>query len=164
MEVSRRQLFRLGQVCLVAAAAPVKVFGLSFDAGDDPFLALSSDTFAMYLGTRFVTSGPSGNPASLVLSAVQRIPAANPDQSTPRVETFALKFYGVGELLPQDTYTFEHESLRRLSLFVVPSGTGTYTAIINRLKDPLPPGYSIPAGRTLRGAPAAAGNHPAIPR
>src|SRR5215831_20247766 len=109
MEVSRRQLLRFGQACL-AAAVPMKVFGLSFDAGDDPLSTISSDMFALYLGTRFLTRGPSGSPVSLVLSAVQRIAA--PDQSAPAVDTFALNFYGAGELLPQDTYTFEHESLR----------------------------------------------------
>jgi hypothetical protein len=56
----------------------------------------------------------------------------------PALDTFALGFSSSETSLPQGTYVVENASLGRLSLFIVPSGNSTYTAIISRFADAQP--------------------------
>jgi hypothetical protein len=56
----------------------------------------------------------------------------------PTTDTFALHFQGTGETLLQGTYDLEHNSFGKFSLFIVPSGISTYTAIISHIQSAVP--------------------------
>ena len=127
-----------------------KAFGS--DASNDPLLTIKRGAFTPLLGSSFITYSSSGKPAWLDLIAVDDMTAApgpgigiRGSIKAQRLDTFALRFQGVGEQLTQRTYEFEHFSLGRISLFVVPTETSGYLAVINHLIDPLPAGFRIPA-------------------
>jgi hypothetical protein len=80
--------------------------------------------------------------------------------SQPIVDTFALHFHLIGEALPQGTYELEHHSLGSFSLFLVPSGTTTYTAIISHIESvtPIRPPVRLNS-KSLAGTPTAPESH-----
>jgi hypothetical protein len=165
MEISRRQVLRWGQVCLAAAAVPGRIRGAAGDSSDK-LLTLSRADFVPLIGSRFQTTGPAGQPVWLLLLSAEQaaFPAAAPDGRgiAPRVDTFLLTFSRNGEILPQGTYTMQHDTLGTLPLFIVPSGELTSMATVSHLKDSVPPD-SIPRRRT-RTTRAKAQIHPASPR
>lgn len=154
MAVTRRQVFRLGQALLAAAAIPAKIFGapprsdLSEAEAD---LLYSKDRFLTAVNSSFAVRSDSAARSWLVLLNVEdstpdpaayQVPLAvrpkTPLTPSPKLNTFALRFYGAGEPLSQGAYELEHATLGRFSLFVVPSGTSKYTAIVNRFVAPAP--------------------------
>jgi hypothetical protein len=168
MAVSRRHLLRLGQACLAASAMPLKALTNDTISGD-PLLSMKWQEWMPLLGSSFNTQTASGKSVWLTLGGVQDM-TPNVSGSTrisalwrsePLIQTFSLKFTGVGEELPQDTYQFENATLGRISLFIVPGGSKNYTAIISHLTGPLPASYSIPTRRKAKVyGPAAAENRP----
>lgn len=151
MAVSRRNFLVAGQTLLAAAALPMKFFGaagaLNLGSSDVDVLASANrGTFLPLVNSSFAVRSGLLTPAWLTLLSVEDMNPKNPiharpmafAQRVPKVappalDTFALHFYGTGEKLQQGTYELEHHSLGRFSLFLVPSGTPTYIAVISHL-------------------------------
>jgi hypothetical protein len=104
---------------------------------------LSCETFAGQLNTTFWIHAAPARSIPVKLDEVRRRPdkPLQPGQRPPGDagnEKFSLFFSGLRrELLPQDTYTFEHETLGRFDLFIVPVGTRNphkinYEMVFNR--------------------------------
>ena len=150
MVVSRRSFLVAGQTLLASAALPMKFFGaaaLNFGSSKTANLAsLNKESFLPFVNTSFRVHSGSPTRAWFTLLSVQDMnPGApgraksvavmpvRPKSPVPQVDTFTLHFYGTGEALSQGTYEFEHPSLGRFSMFVVPSGKTTYAAVISHL-------------------------------
>src|SRR6185312_11777683 len=71
------------------------------------------------------------NPASFAVPVRQSSVAP----VVPSTNGFLLKFGG-STPVAQGTYLLEHGSLGQFALFIVPAGTGIYTAVVNRLNAP----------------------------
>lgn len=111
---------------------------------------LPREHFAGAVGTSFKVVFPGGTtaPLWLTLMAVEDLPAlpvTNPASfAVPRLQTatapvtngFLLKFGTTGQL-EQGSYLFEHETLGKFALFIVPDGQQAYTAVVNRLNAPI---------------------------
>lgn len=156
MSVSRRRFLVAGQTFLAAAALPIKFFGasaaLSLGASSNANLATATQaTFQPLINSSFAVQSGSQTTAWLTLLSVEDLnskslatsesmafglKAAKPLPQT--TDTFALHFHGTGETLKQGTYDLEHHVLGKFQLFVVPSGTTTYTAIISHLQSAFP--------------------------
>jgi hypothetical protein len=159
-ELSRRRLFLLGQGLLAYTAFPASVFAADSQAKEANLGAMSRETFTAVLRTAFNTRAADKTPVTLVLTAVEDMTPSETPAGTPALDTFALEFSGAGETLSQGTYHFTHNRLGMLTLFIVPSGDASYTAVINHLKTPLPAAYSIPV-RQQQAVPVATGTRPA---
>lgn len=162
MSVSRRKLLQnTALVAVACAASPVSIWAAknrnnstnNSSPNQEESAALQNldrAKFAAAVGSGFKvtpTSGKSDTVVWLRLLAVEDLPAlvpvntgamavAPPKQKSAAVETigFMLTFLGtLPKPLPQGTYIFEHSGLGRFSLFIVPHGQQTYTAVINRL-------------------------------
>jgi hypothetical protein len=167
MAVSRRTFLVAGQTLLAAAALPLKFFGagtLESDSANTAKLASwTKGTFQPLVSSSFAVHSGSRTTAWLTLLSVEDMNSKTPTKTAPMafglktlstqptVDTFALHFHGTGEALPQGTYELEHHSLGRFSLFVVPSGTTTYTAIISHIESATP----IRAPKRLNSKPQA---------
>ena len=104
---------------------------------------LSCETFAGHLNTPFRIHADAGRSIQVKLDEV-KLRQDTPLQPGQRPrgdagnEKFSLFFSGRrGELLGQDTYTFEHEALGQFDLFIVPIFTRNprkidYEAVFNR--------------------------------
>ena len=151
MAVSRRNFLVAGQTLLAAAALPMKFFGaagaLGLGSSDAEILASANrGTFLPLVNSSFAVRSGLLTPAWLTLLSVEDLNPKTPIHARPMafglkasrvapptLDTFALNFYGTGEKLQQGTYELEHHSLGRFSLFLVPSGTSTYIAVISHL-------------------------------
>jgi len=152
MAVSRRNFLVAGQTLLAAAALPMKFFGaagaLGLGSSDAEILASANrGTFLPLVNSSFAVRSGLLTPAWLTLLSVEDMNPKTPIHATPMAvglkrskvappqltDTFALQFYATGEKLEQGTYELEHHSLGRFSLFLVPSGTSTYIAVISHL-------------------------------
>jgi hypothetical protein len=171
MPVSRRKFLVAGQTLLAAAALPMKFFG----AAAVPQLGSSittnmatwtRGTFQPLVNSSFAVRSGSATPAWLTLLSVEDMNSKTPAKGAPMafglkglqaspavIDTFALHFYVTGQSLPQGTYELEHRTLGRFSLFVVPSGTSTYTAIISHIESATP--IRAPQRLHSKGLPAA---------
>jgi hypothetical protein len=149
MPVSRRRFLVAGQTLLAAAALPMKFFGAT--ATITNMATWTKGTFQPLVNSSFAVLAGSGTAAWLTLLSVEDMNSKPPVKTAPMafglkgpkaspavIDTFALHFYITGETLPQGTYELEHRSLGRFSLFVVPSGTSTYTAIISHIESAMP--------------------------
>jgi len=176
MPVSRRSFLVAGQTLLAAAALPLKFFGAgtleSASANTAKLASWTKGTFQPLVSSSFAVHSGARTPTWFTLLSVEDMNSKTPTETTPlafgvkppslpqpTLDTFALHFHGTGEALPQGTYELEHHSLGRFSLFVVPSGTTTYTAIISHITSATP----IRAPKRLNskaqaGAPAAPEN------
>ena len=90
-------------------------------------------TFLDHLNTKFRVFGEAADPLDIELLTVTSL-------SSPRQVQFAILFQGPGNLLlPQGTYTLEHEALGRFELFLVPVGKNSdgfqYEAVFNRMAE-----------------------------
>ena len=90
----------------------------------------TEETFLAYLNTRFRVSA---NPADALEVELVKVTSLSP----PGHVQFSIQFQGPGDrLLPQRTYSIEHEILGRFDLFVVPVGKNDrgfeYEAVFNR--------------------------------
>ena len=113
------------------------------------FEAMTKEQFAGAVGSEFKVISADGttSPVWVTLTTVDDLPALAPvnpasfavanrqSGSAPSTSGFLLTFGSSAEL-QQGTYLFEHGTLGRFALFVVPDGTQTYTAVINRLSTP----------------------------
>ena len=148
MAISRRQIFQFAQAWVAAAAVPRHIFA---GAAPDSALAMPMKSFEPLVGTTFTADATSLKPSWLTLSRVEDLTLRGAVVQTGKTsiatpiptETFALHFTAAGAALRQGTYAFDHLTLGKVSLFVVPNGAG-YVAVINHLLGPLPPGYAIP--------------------
>ena len=168
MPVSRRGFIFAGQTLLAAAALPMKFFAASVpEAGVSNTPNMTSwtkNTFQPLVSSSFrVHTGQLAN-TWLTLLSVQDMNAKTPAASgaagfalsllktRPAVlDTFALHFQGTGEALPQGTYELEHHTLGKFSLFIVPSGATTYTAVISHLLN----GGALAGPRPIKSKPQA---------
>ena len=123
--------------------APVTVGEESGESQFDPTSYLKKSSFTPYLNTKFyVSDAASRVTLTLVevsaLRQASRMPNMSPEVAAE--DAFSLVFRGArGASLPQGIYTFEHDALGQLSLFLVPinraGGRGYFgEVIINRLR------------------------------
>jgi len=162
MDASRRNFLVAGQTLLALAAMPIKFFGAaasSFGSAKAANLALlTREAFLPLVNSSFAVRWGVLTTAWLTLLSVEdmnqkapapAIPMAVPPRAAktalPKVDTFALHFHLIGETLLQGTYELEHAALGRFSLFVVPSGTSMYVAVISHLQ-----GLAGPAPQPVR--------------
>jgi len=155
MPVSRRSFLVAGQALVAAAALPMKFFGAAtVELGSANTVNLASwtkATFEPLVSSSFSVRSGAQIAAWFTLLSVQDMNSNTPTQSAaaafglkflrisqPTINTFALHFHGTGESLAQGTYELEHHSLGKFSLFVVPSGTTTYAAIISHIETATP--------------------------
>jgi hypothetical protein len=149
MAVSRRGFLVGGQVLLASAALPTKflgaVIGSSFSSAKTAnLLSLNMASFKPLLNSSFGVRLGARTAAWFTLLSVEDLNQSAPARptamavapkpvktATPATETFALRFQSTGDTLGQGTYEMQHATLGQFSLFVVPSGTSTYTAVIS---------------------------------
>jgi len=152
MDFSRRRFIVTGQALVAAAALPFRALGGAANLGSTPFHAvdlrsLTRASFLPLVNSNFaVASGTSPtawftllsvedmNPKSAATTAMAVAPKKL--KAAAQTDTYALHFYATGERLPQGTYKFQHPLLGEFSLFIVPSGTNTYAAIVSHLLNP----------------------------
>lgn len=148
MTFSRRCFVRFGQTLLAAAVFPARMFGVRPSAFLNEAGArhlFTKPRFLPLVNSTFSVLGDAGARSWLTLSAVEDFDFAAPDYVVPmavlpksqairpqRFESFALRFFGTGEELTQDTYQLENDAAGRFDLFLVPSGQSQYVAVINR--------------------------------
>lgn len=162
MSVNRRR-FLGGTVAAAVACVAGPLYGLSGRSlpngdgtihrpvgqpGQGTLLSLDRGVFAPVVGSVFAVGPISGGGAALLLTllSVGDLPAIAFDNvglmavppkhpiTTTGTTGFVLSFLGPSsQLLGQDTYRFEHDVLGMFDLFVVPSGAGQYTAVVNQL-------------------------------
>jgi len=155
MSVSRRTFLAAGQALLATAAFPMRFLGAAASnfgpsAGAN-LLTATKATFQPLVNSSFAVRSGLLTPAWLTLLSVEDLNPTTPVQTknqapranglrTPQtvIDTFALNFYGTGEMLPQGTYELEHHTLGQFSLFIVPSRSSTYTAIISHIQSAVP--------------------------
>jgi hypothetical protein len=150
MPVSRRKFILAGQTVLAAAALPLKFFGATGFSDENPskttdLLTCTEATFRPLVNSSFTVRTGALTPTFLTLLSVEEMDstiAQNTLQNArlylfnrPVLDTFALNFYVTGENVGERTYELEHPVLGRFSLFLVPSGVSTCTAIINHLQN-----------------------------
>ncbi len=147
-----------------APGAPVNPsLGLS-DNWQDHAAALQNmprEHFAGAVGTSFKVVLPGGStaPVWLTLMAVEdlpTLPAVNTASfavpmrqaaTVPATNGFLLRFGTTGQL-EQGSYLFEHETLGKFALFIVPDGPQAYTAVVNRLSAPTIIAVPFATGKT----------------
>jgi len=160
MAVSRREFLVGGQVLLASAALPAKFLGAVIDSSFGPsktanllslnmasFTALRNSSFAVRSGAKTVAwftllSVEDMNRKASAAAPAMAVPPKPVKTAAPSTETFALHFQSTGDTLGQGTYEVQHATLGQFSLFVVPSGTSAYTAVISHFTSPtqiLPP-------------------------
>jgi hypothetical protein len=152
MGISRRGLLQFAPVMLAAAIIPKRLLA---DTQSASFADLSQESFGGCVNTSFEAVDRGGKSiwvtltsvedltsqiAELNRSAWQALPLRAAGQP-PRLNVFALHFYGPPGSLAQGTYTMNHATLGSFAIFLVPDGYSSYTAIVNRLlgRPPEPP-------------------------
>jgi hypothetical protein len=98
----------------------------------------TEESFAENLNTKFRVRAEAPRPVELELVEVKGYNSLPTDQRD--MERFSLYFYGPGDILvPQATYTFDHERMGALDLFIVPIGRDErgyrYEVVFNYFKD-----------------------------
>jgi hypothetical protein len=145
MQISRRHVLHLGQAWLAGTAFSGSMFAGDSSAGSTP--PMSRQTFNAVLGTTFTANANSLTPTWLTLATIEDLSGSQMTTQTISTaittQAFALHFTMTGAALSQETYEFDHLTLGKISLFVVP-GNGAAVAVINQLMNPLPASYSIP--------------------
>ncbi|HEY3762545.1 MAG TPA: hypothetical protein VGN23_12435 [Verrucomicrobiae bacterium] len=102
---------------------------------------ISFDTFLAQRGTVFKALPKSAPAVKLKLIEAQECQVSCPQPHLAKDagnEKFSLLFHGHGPGLEQDTYVFEHGSIGRFSMFIVPVHAQNdqnhyYQAVFNRL-------------------------------
>lgn len=152
MGISRRGLLQFAPVVLAAGIIPKRLLAETQEAS---FAELSQESFGACVNTAFEAVDRGGKSIWVTLTSVDDLTAqvaelnrsawqSLPVRATgapPRLNVFALHFYGPPQSLAQGTYTMNHATLGSFSIFLVPDGFSSYTAIINRLvgRPPQPP-------------------------
>ena len=136
-----RRRFLLRGACLAVAAAALPAANLTSRTvpGPVPLSNLSLAAFEGLLGASFKVRPAGGGILKLTLRKAQSLSFSTPPRAAgPRWEGFSLVFSGPsGQVLPQDTYSFEHEQVGRFDMFIVPigqppDGVPRYQAVFNR--------------------------------
>jgi hypothetical protein len=174
MDASRRNFLVAGQTLLALAAMPINFFGAVassiFSSQAAKLALLTRETFLPLVNSKFAVRSGMLTTAWLTLLSVEdmnqkapavAIPMAVPPKTArtapPQIDTFALHFDLVGETLRQGTYELEHDALGRFPLFIVPSGTAKYVAVISRIKGsagaPAPRPARLKAQPSVRATP-----------
>jgi len=135
-----------GTLVVLSAGLPLKVAAESLNPVSgviDPTTTNSSklnlNSFAKYLRTDFQFSGPGIPNIRAKLIEVHDLKSQDQQSANaPSKECFSAVFVAsAGAPFRQDTYTVEHGSLGKFSMFLVPSRYGTngiqYEAVFNRL-------------------------------
>jgi hypothetical protein len=97
---------------------------------------LDLSVFASLVNSTFFVRQESGDRVELVLAEAKPVHAAGA-RTVARTRCFSLVFQGPDRLfLPQKIHTFEHASIGRFALFIVPvgqkQGCVEYQAVFNR--------------------------------
>lgn len=133
---------------------------------------LGRQAFEQAVGSAFqVSTGANAQPVWLTLVSVQDLPAlapvnagsmAVPPPTSLLVETtgFVLSFQSSAQPLAQGTYAFQHSTLGKFQMFIVPGpqGTQSYAAVFNLLTgttSPTPPRLPPPVGTRPAGTGSA---------
>ena len=133
---TRRKFIR--DCALVAAATTLVPAAFAQDTSSLPAFpdSPSYDQFLRQVNTPFrLSSGSKSFEVTLVQA--NALPAGAPGSLDAGNEKFSLLFCGPRAGLEQDTYSFEHERLGRLAIFIVPVGGVNmdgchYRAVFNR--------------------------------
>ncbi len=187
MPVSRRKFLQHGAFAAVAlAGAPLPAWSSVHQPPAEPgsqhtapslhasgtVSFLGRQAFEQAVGSAFqVSSGANSQPVWLTLVSVNDLPAlapvnvgsmAVPPPLSSLVATtgFALSFQSSAQPLAQGTYAFQHSTLGKFQLFIVPGpeGTQSYTAVFNLLTgatSPTPPRLHPPVGTRPAGTGSA---------
>jgi hypothetical protein len=140
MATSRRKFLKTGSIVALCAAFPLSVKARSLTIGRTllPFIganttpALDMTAFSNCLQTKFALTA-NGSTAVVRLVSVRDLRSDKTRQGGK--ECFSLLFSGAaGSSLPQATYRINHRALGKFQLLVVPVGTNSYEAVINRLR------------------------------
>ena len=143
--MSTRRDFLLNSSVFAAALALVPTAALAVPArvsrrevGLD---SITAEAFAEQLNTRFLVRNNGDVPMALLLAAVEPTAfgaATSVSAAAESQERFSLFFAGTDSRpLGQNTYAFEHASLGRFEMFIVPvgrpaSGCRVYEAVFDR--------------------------------
>ena len=143
MGTRRKFLKDCSAITVMAMAAPIGVCAApNLPVRQKSPEALSCSAFAAQRNTHFQICGPNGV-VTVKLDEVRIAPEPPPQPGKRPLpdagnEKFSLIFSGARrEMLEQETYVFEHETLGRMSLFIVPVFTRhpekiDYEAVFNR--------------------------------
>lgn len=140
-------MLRLGPTLVATAVMPKMVLA---DNQPNVLASLSRQTFETYVNTSFEAVADNGESTWLTLTSVDDLTSQTaemnvavwgalpvpPRLAPPRLDVFALNFYGPPGSLTQATYTITHATLGTFPLLLVPAGYSSYAAIINRLVGP----------------------------
>ncbi len=99
---------------------------------------LTEESFAENLNTKFRVRAEAPRPVELELVEVKGYNALPTERGG--MQRFSLYFYGPDDIfVPQATYTFDHERMGALDLFIVPIGRDErgfrYEVVFNYLKE-----------------------------
>ena len=159
MSTRRKFLVECSAVAVTASLAPANVLGAgSLRLREVPLEQIRFSVFAARLNSAFQVLTDSGGSVTLQLIEAQPTPVS---LRTPRPaedaanERFSLLFRGpLRQPLEQDTLWFQHPTIGRFAMFIVPISSldtshAYYEAIFNRPIGPLPRAGqgSIPAWR-----------------
>lgn len=150
MALSRRKFLKAGTLVILSAGVPLKVVAgkspdplgsnlLSRSPLDDA-RSLTLAAFSAQLNTAFRVAAEGSKALSLELIEVNDLRTAAVKQSAAMVgrECFSTIFLGPRHLpLKQNAFAFEHRTLGKFNLLLVPIGYGKqgrlYEAVFNRL-------------------------------
>lgn len=149
MGISRRGLLQLAPVLAAAGVIPKRLLA---DSPSASFAELSQASFGGCVNTAFEAVDAGAKSIWVTLTSVedQTAQVAESNRSAwsalprrasgepPRLDAFALHYYGPPGSLAQGTYTMNHATLGSFAMFLVPQGYSSYIAIVNRLIGPLP--------------------------
>ncbi len=159
MPTRRKFLLECSAVAVTASVAPAKVLGAaSFRFREVPLEQIRFAAFATRVNSAFLVQTGTGATVTLQLIEARPSPVSLPMlrlAEDAANERFSLLFRGpLRPPLEQDTYWFEHQTIGRFAMFIVPIGSletshTYYEAIFNRPIGALPRAGegSIPAGR-----------------
>lgn len=158
MPISRRKFIGTGTLAVLTAGFPLKAAaealsrpGLSPDAisptpnSAKPISLLSQQSFSSCLGSEFRFAGENGGGIRAKLievydwkPALAKRSKALISKTTASKECFSVVFRApAGAKLSQHTYTVEHSTLGKFSIFLVPAGRSGrdtyYEAVFNNL-------------------------------
>jgi hypothetical protein len=124
---SRREfILNCSAFAATAALAPATALAVRPRLRDVGLESVSAELFAAHLNTWFVARDNQGGGMAVQLAAVETPDAGSGELGTAGgdfFERFSLVFAGdVSQPLGQNTYTFEHASIGRFAMFIVPVG------------------------------------------
>jgi hypothetical protein len=141
MKNRREFLMGCSTLALAAGFTPTSLLSAPRTGRNVSLDEVSFATLASEIGTEFAVFKDSATPAILKLVEAELTPATHPlarQGQDANNEKFSLMFCGRKQpALTQDTHVFEHSSIGRFEMFIVPVGgkdsnRNYYQAIFNR--------------------------------